>query len=58
VSDALIIDEEAEITECLSKMANNEFGRLLVVEKGKLVGILSQRDIMRLLDFRSKIERY
>ncbi|MBU1867806.1 MAG: CBS domain-containing protein, partial [Candidatus Margulisbacteria bacterium] len=57
ISDALVIDEEAEITECLNKMANNEFGRLLVIEKGKLVGILSQRDIMRLLDFRSKIEK-
>lgn len=57
VSDALVIQSDAEIMECLNKMTNNEFGRLLVVEGEKLVGIISQRDILRLLDFRSKIEK-
>ncbi|MFA6170787.1 MAG: site-2 protease family protein [Candidatus Margulisiibacteriota bacterium] len=57
VSDALVIQGDAQIMECLAKMTNNEFGRLLVVEGEKLVGIISQRDIMRLLDLRSKIEK-
>lgn len=57
ISDALVIESDAQIMECLNKMTNNEFGRLLVVEGEKLVGIISQRDILRLLDFRSKIEK-
>jgi CBS domain-containing protein len=38
-------------------MAGSGFGRLLVVEGSKLIGILSQRDIMRLFEFKSEIER-
>ncbi len=34
-------------TEALSKMSKHEVGRILVVENGKLIGIITRSDIMR-----------
>lgn len=57
LSERLTIQKNVEATEALSKMANSGTGRLLVVENGKLIGILSQRDIMRLFEFKTEIEK-
>ncbi|MBU0671509.1 MAG: site-2 protease family protein [Candidatus Margulisbacteria bacterium] len=56
LNNSLVISEYAEAIEALPKMARNKVGRLLVIEGDKLVGILSQRDIMQLFEFKSEIE--
>ena len=53
VEESLIISQGAEVTEALSKMAKSGIGRLLVIEDSKLIGILSQRDIMSLFEFKN-----
>ncbi|MFH1684624.1 MAG: site-2 protease family protein [Candidatus Margulisiibacteriota bacterium] len=52
----LVISEKAEAYEALAKMAKNGVGRLLVIEDSKLIGILSQRDVLRLFEFKNEIE--
>ena len=63
LSQDLVINEKASSFETLTKMARNKVGRLLVIENlpagrqaPKLVGIISQRDIMRLFEFKNEIE--
>ncbi len=56
LQESLVIDKGSEVTEALTKMAAGGFGRLLVVEDNKLIGILSQRDITRLFEFKAKVE--
>lgn len=56
LQEGLVIERKSEVTEALTKMASGGFGRLLVVEDHKLIGILSQRDITRLFEFKAKIE--
>jgi Zn-dependent protease/predicted transcriptional regulator len=41
----------------LSKMAVEGRGRYTVFEKGKLVGILSRRDVMKIMEFKAELER-
>ena len=56
LSHQLVIDQNADVMTALGRMANNGLGRLLVIENSKLLGILSQRDVMRLFEFKSEIE--
>jgi len=56
VNDKIIINKESEATDALAKMASSGSGRLLVVDNSKLIGILSQRDVMRLFEFKAEIE--
>jgi CBS domain-containing protein len=56
LSEKLTVAKNIEATEALAKMANSGSGRLLVVENEKLIGLLSQRDIMRLFEFKTEIE--
>ncbi len=49
------VDKDIDITHALTKLANNGIGRLLVIEKDKLIGLVSQRDIMRLFEFKAEI---
>ena len=56
VSASLIIDQDQEVIDALGKMAGAGLGRLLVAEDGKLIGILTQRDITRLFEMKSRIE--
>ena len=56
LSKDLVIDERADTMDALAKMAANGIGRLLVIKNSKLIGIVSQRDIMHLFEFRSEIE--
>jgi Zn-dependent protease/CBS domain-containing protein len=51
----LVISKHADAMDALTKMARNNIGRLLVIEDSKLIGIISQRDIMRLFEFKSEI---
>lgn len=56
LSENLIISKETEIMDALAKMASQNVGRLLVIEDSKLIGILSQRDILRLFEFKAEVE--
>lgn len=51
-----VISKDADVMIALARLASNGIGRLLVIEDSKLLGILSQRDIMRLFEFKSEIE--
>ncbi|MDD4178733.1 MAG: site-2 protease family protein [Candidatus Margulisbacteria bacterium] len=57
ITTGIVINEEASVIEALAKMSASGFGRLLVVKENKLIGILSQRDIMRLFEFKSEVSR-
>jgi Zn-dependent protease len=56
LSRELVISKDADVMLALTKLASNRLGRLLVTEDSKFLGILSQRDIMRLFEFKSEIE--
>lgn len=57
MSELLVINKHADVLQALAKMARTGVGRLLVIEKAKLIGIVSQQDITRLFEFKSEIER-
>jgi Zn-dependent protease len=52
----LTISRKNDALDALAKMAKTGLGRLLVIENSKLIGIISQRDITRLFEFKSEIE--
>lgn len=56
VTPRMTIDPHAELTEALGRLGASGIGRLLVMENGKLVGILSQRDIMSLFEYKTEVE--
>jgi len=45
--DVFVISPEAKVLEALKLMAEKGVGALMVVEKGRLVGVLSERDYAR-----------
>jgi len=51
----LIVGPDLEVFNALRKMIRNKVGRLIVVEDHKLVGFLSQRDVMRLFEVKSDL---
>jgi Zn-dependent protease len=51
----LVVAPNADILEALAQMAGNGVGRLLVTQGGKLVGIISQRDVIRLFEVREDL---
>lgn len=53
-SDALSIQPDATVYTALKLMAEKNVGALLVLEKGKLVGILSERDYARKVILKGK----
>jgi len=52
----LVVSPQTDILEALSQMAGNGIGRLLVTQDGKLIGIISQRDVIRLFEVREDLE--
>ncbi|MDH5815929.1 MAG: CBS domain-containing protein [Candidatus Nezhaarchaeota archaeon] len=43
----ITIEPEAPLTAAMSKMVRNKIRRLVVLNRGKLVGIITERDILR-----------
>lgn len=48
----LLIRKDDDLIEATGKIARNQVGRLLVIEDSKLIGILSQRDVIRWFEFK------
>ncbi len=46
-SDVLTVDPNATIREAIEKMAEISAGTALIMEKSSVVGIISERDVMR-----------
>ena len=57
ISDSFIINKNLDAMDALTKLVQNGLGRVLVIEQGKLIGILSQKDIMQLFQLRTEIEK-
>jgi len=53
--DEFTISPEQVATEALQKMIETHSGRLIVVEDNKVIGIISQRDIMRMLKLKTDL---
>ena len=50
------ISPDTDAVKALSKMSRTDNSRLLVVDRGKLVGILSLRDLLRFLSLKIELE--
>ncbi len=46
-SDVLTVDPDATIREAIEKMAEISAGTALIMESGAVIGIISERDVMR-----------
>jgi CBS domain-containing protein len=57
VTPGLTIDPNTELTEALARLAAGGLGRLLVMDGDRLIGILSQRDIMKLFEYKTEVEK-
>jgi CBS domain-containing protein len=51
----LTLGPEEEVFGVLQKLLNSAHGRLLVVKEGQLLGIISRRDIMDLLQIKMEL---
>lgn len=54
--DSLSPDDNA-VDALTRMMGNNHIGRFPVIKNGELVGIISRRDIMKMLEFKTGLER-
>ena len=51
------IEPEADATQALSVMAQTGSGRLIVVEKGRMVGIITLKDMLKFLSLKMELEQ-
>jgi len=51
------IEANADAAEALALMSRNDTSRLVVTERGRLVGILTLKDLLKLLSLRMEIEK-
>jgi CBS domain-containing protein len=56
VCDENSISPEAAATEALAKMNRSETSRLLVVENGDLVGVITLKDLLKYLSLKIELE--
>jgi Zn-dependent protease/CBS domain-containing protein len=57
LNSRLLIRPDIDAVHALGRIAANGYGRLLVVEKQQLIGLVSQRDILRLFELRTELGR-
>lgn len=50
-----ILSPDDSVTHVLARMASDNTGRYPVLDKGKLVGILSRRDVMKLMELKVEL---
>jgi CBS domain-containing protein len=55
IKSDLVVNPSTDILDALAQMAGNGVGRLLVTQDGKLIGIISQRDVIRLFEVREDL---
>ena len=55
ISPDAILSPEDNAMDALSRMINLDTGRVLVMDGGKLVGIITRRDIMKLMEFKADL---
>lgn len=53
VSDALLVEPHTAVLDAFNRMATTSTPRLLVVELGRLVGLLTMRGILHLAEVRA-----
>lgn len=51
------IGPEADAMEALSKMSRTGFGRLIVIEGGRMVGVITLKDMLRFLSLKVELEK-
>jgi CBS domain-containing protein len=56
-SDVLHIESSATVFEAIKRMVNENVGSLLVIERGKLRGIVTERDYLRRVAIQGRNER-
>ncbi len=56
-SEENTIAPDADALEALSKMTRSSLSRLMVVEQGKLVGIIALKDLLRFFSLKLELER-
>jgi len=56
-SDVLHIESSATVYEAIKRMVNANVGSLLVIERGKLRGIVTERDYLRRVALQGRTER-
>ncbi|ACB85321.1 site-2 protease family protein [Natranaerobius thermophilus] len=57
IDECIIMEPEEEAVEAMMKMARHNAGRVLVMDAGRLVGILSNTDMMRLIKMKTLFEK-
>lgn len=57
LSDAQALDPHASVAEALQRFSQLDVGRLPVVEEGRVVGMLSQSDVIRWLAWHPEVEK-
>ena len=55
ITPDIILSPEDNAMDALSRMINLDIGRVLVMDNGKLVGIITRRDIMKLMEFKADL---
>ncbi|MDI6731331.1 MAG: site-2 protease family protein [Candidatus Margulisbacteria bacterium] len=55
IGEGFIVSKDMDVINALAKMASNKIHRLMVVDEGKLIGFISQRDIVKLFEMKSEI---
>ncbi|MBI4524049.1 MAG: site-2 protease family protein [Deltaproteobacteria bacterium] len=56
VTPELIIPPETQVTEALKQMAQENTGRLLVMDKDRMIGMITQTGLLRLLEMKRALE--
>jgi len=56
-SDVFTISADSKVYEALQKMADNNVGALLVMDRGHTVGLISERDYARKIVLKGKLSK-
>ena len=51
------IEPNADATQALSVMAQTDSGRLIVIEKGRMVGVITLKDMLKFLSLKMELEQ-